>query len=140
MVEGLLWLPLLGVFIWLFWAGRQEYGRREAYRTWAEAFERHSYDRLAIVGQQGDRLTWGQPTTADPQSLQSVVLSQLHDAQLWIDGHSWDSPTTILPLQVRDVRLVLRDRDGHRWEIAFADKAIARTWWVYLRTHIDALP
>ncbi|NJK34110.1 MAG: hypothetical protein HC919_03695 [Oscillatoriales cyanobacterium SM2_2_1] len=140
MLEGILWLPLLGVFGWLFWAGRQEYGRREAYRSWAESFERHSYDRRVLVGQQGDRLIWAQPTTAVPQVLHTVPLSQLLEVQLLIDGNPWECPDDILPLQVRDVRLILGDRDGQRWEIAFEDKAIARNWWVYVRSQIHAVP
>ena len=39
MERGLLWLPLLGVFIWLSWAGWNEYQKLEAYRAWAESFE-----------------------------------------------------------------------------------------------------
>ena len=44
MERGLLWLPLLGIFIWLSWAGWNEYQKLEAYRAWAESFEKSKYD------------------------------------------------------------------------------------------------
>ena len=62
MERGLLWLPLLVAFFGLAWSGWNEYQKIEFYKQWAEKFERHKYDIYAVLGQQGDRLTWGQPT------------------------------------------------------------------------------
>ena len=64
MIHGLLWLPLLAAFIGLAWAGRNEYQKIEAYRVWAEPYDRAKYDLYSVLGQAGDTLTWGQ---ANPQ-------------------------------------------------------------------------
>jgi hypothetical protein len=39
MERGLLWTPLLILFIWLAWSGWNEYQKVEIYREWAENFE-----------------------------------------------------------------------------------------------------
>ena len=44
MEHGLLWFPLLAIFIWLFWQGGREYQKVEAYHLWAEKFDRAKYD------------------------------------------------------------------------------------------------
>ena len=50
------------MFIGLAWAGWNEYNKLEAYKVWAQSFERAKYDIYAALGQQGDVLTWGVPT------------------------------------------------------------------------------
>lgn len=50
MEHGLLWLPLLAAFFWLAWQGSQEYQKIEAYRTWAEQFDKAKYDIYAVLG------------------------------------------------------------------------------------------
>ena len=62
MVRGLLWLPLLAIFFGLAWAGWNEYSKLEAYKVWANQFERAKYDIYSALGQQRDLLTWGLPT------------------------------------------------------------------------------
>lgn len=62
MERGLMWLPLLGLFIGLAYAGWNEYQKLEAYKVWAQQFERAKFDVLAVLGQRGDRLVWGKPT------------------------------------------------------------------------------
>lgn len=59
MERGLLWLPLLAVFIWLAWQGWNEYQKVEAYQNWAKHFERAKYDIYAVLAQNGSNLTWG---------------------------------------------------------------------------------
>jgi hypothetical protein len=63
MERGLLWLPLLIVFIWLAWSGKKEYQKVEAYKLWAEQFEQSKYDIYAVLGKKGDLITWGKPTS-----------------------------------------------------------------------------
>ncbi len=53
MTRGLIWLPLLAIFIGLAWAGWNEYQKLEAYRAWAEQFDRAKYDIYAVLGQKG---------------------------------------------------------------------------------------
>ncbi|MGI0480429.1 hypothetical protein ACN4EE_06530 [Geminocystis sp. CENA526] len=62
MERGLLWLPLLVVFIWLAWSGKKEYQKVEAYKLWAQQFDNAKYDIYAVLGKKGDLITWGKPT------------------------------------------------------------------------------
>lgn len=82
MTRGLLWLPLLAVFIWLAWAGWNEYQKLEAYRRWAEQFDHAKYDIYAVLGQKGSDLTWGKPTRKAPLNLQTFSLQQVE--AIWL--------------------------------------------------------
>jgi hypothetical protein len=82
MIRGLLWLPLLGVFSWLAWAGWNEYQKLEAYRNWAEPFDHAKYDIYAVLGQKDGDLIWGKPTRQGPVELQSFSLSQVESIRL----------------------------------------------------------
>lgn len=62
MERGLMWLPLLALFLGLAWAGWNEYQKVEAYKQWATSYNRAKYDIYAALGQTGDILTWGKPT------------------------------------------------------------------------------
>ncbi|MFN4278632.1 hypothetical protein [Thermosynechococcus sp.] len=84
MSHGLLWFPLLVVFIVLAWLGWVEYRKLEHYRQWAQQFEASKYDIAAVLGQQGDRLTWGRPT---PQGIVNGQTCQLSAIQsIWVEG------------------------------------------------------
>ena len=71
MERGLLWLPLLAVFIGLAWAGWNESQKVEAYRVWAKPFAKVKYDIYAVLGQNGTHLTWGKPTRKGIVNLQT---------------------------------------------------------------------
>lgn len=94
MERGLLWLPLLGLFIWLAWAGWNEYTKLEAYKLWAESFERAKYDIQAVLGQTGTELTWGVPDRQQPKALQTFSLCDVEKIQLVVDGNvaDWENP------------------------------------------------
>jgi len=85
MERGLLWLPLLVLFFWLAWAGWNEYQKLEAYKVWAQGFERAKYDIRSVLGQSGDQLTWGRPTRKGPVNLQTISRAQVSSVELWID-------------------------------------------------------
>ena len=89
MERGLMWLPLLGLFIWLAWAGWNEYQKVEAYKTWAADFERAKYDIYAVLGQKADQLTWGSPTRKGPVDLRTVSLNEAQSISLTIDGREF---------------------------------------------------
>lgn len=93
MERGLMWLPLLGLFIWLAWAGWNEYQKVEAYKTWAADFERAKYDIYAALGQKLDQITWGSPTRKGPINLKSVSLKEVQSISLNVDGQE-------LPIQL----------------------------------------
>lgn len=84
MTRGLLWLPLLAVFIWLAWAGWNEYQKLEAYRTWAAQFDHAKYDIYAVLGQKADQITWGKPSRQGPLNLQTFSLRDVTAIQLQV--------------------------------------------------------
>ncbi|MBD2197586.1 MULTISPECIES: hypothetical protein [Calothrix] len=85
MERGLLWLPLLFMFFWLAWQGSKEYQKVEAYRSWAEQFERAKYDIYAVLGQKGQDITWGKPTPKGPIKLETFSLVDVQKIQLLVD-------------------------------------------------------
>lgn len=85
MERGLLWLLLLAAFIWLAWQGRNEYRKVEAYRHWAQQFERAKYDIYAVLGQNGSTLTWGSPTPQGPIKLETFSLKDVQSISLTVD-------------------------------------------------------
>jgi hypothetical protein len=90
MERGLFWLPLLAAFLWLAWQGSQEYQKVEAYRAWAEQFERAKYDIYAVLGQKGPNITWGKPTPKGPINLETFSLLDVSKISLLIDGKTTD--------------------------------------------------
>lgn len=90
MERGLFWLPLLALFIWLAWAGWNEYQKLEAYRIWAEKFERAKYDIYAVLGQKGSDLTWGKPTRQEPINLQTFSLKDVETIRLIVDDRAYN--------------------------------------------------
>jgi len=93
MERGLLWLVLLAVFIWLAWQGRNEYQKVEAYRNWAQQFERAKYDIYAVLGQSGSNLTWGKPTPKGPIKLETFSLKDVQSIRLIVDDRPVEMET-----------------------------------------------
>jgi hypothetical protein len=137
MERGLLWLPLLAVFIGLAWAGWNEYQKVEAYKTWAQQFERAKYDIFAVLGQSGTRLTWGIPTRQGPVELKHLSLSDVSQIALKADGQivAPEQP----PEKARRSAVVLTLEDGTAEEIPFTDLSLAIQWLNYLRREVQAL-
>jgi hypothetical protein len=90
MLHGLLWLPLLAIFIGLAWAGSNEFQKLEAYRQWAEPFQRAKYDIYAVLGQQEKELTFGKPTRKGIVEPQTFSLSDVTAIQLLVNGQTVD--------------------------------------------------
>ncbi|MBD0268244.1 hypothetical protein [Pseudanabaena sp. FACHB-2040] len=137
MERGLLWLPLLAVFIGLAWAGRNEYQKVEAYKVWAQQFERAKYDIFAVLGQSGTRLTWGIPTRKGPVDLKTLSLSEVSQLTLKADGQTVDPEHP--PEKARRSALVLTLRDNVSQEIPFTDLSLTIQWLNYLRREVQAL-
>jgi hypothetical protein len=127
MTKGLLWLPLLALFFWLAWAGWNEYQKLEAYRTWAESFDRAKYDIYAVLGQKGNDLTWGKPTRKGPIALQTFSLRQVKSLQLLADDQAIELTTEMLP-RVRRAALAFQLESGDRVTIPFTDLSLAQQW------------
>jgi hypothetical protein len=132
MERGLLWLPLLVVFFWLAWAGWNEYQKVESYKRWAEQFERHKYDIYAVLGQKGDRLTWGKPTRKDPIDIQTVTFPEIERIRFRIDNKFYDQKDAEFPLNSKNISLELVLKTGEMPNIKFTDIDIAAAWYRFL--------
>ena len=96
MIHGLMWFPLLGIFIGLAYAGWTDYQRLEAYKLWAVNFERAKFDVRSVLGQRGRELTWGKPTRQGPVDLQTISLDAIQTVQVRLDREVID-PLAIAP-------------------------------------------
>ncbi|NEP83690.1 MAG: hypothetical protein F6K39_39530 [Okeania sp. SIO3B3] len=124
-----MWLPLLGVFIWLSWAGWNEYQKLEAYRSWAESFEKAKYDIYAVLGQNGESITWGKPTRSGPINLQTFSLQDVRSLQLLVN----DKPIDIEnPVSQGKVFLEFIFSESKNIQVPFTDIDLAINWYKYL--------
>lgn len=137
MERGLMWLPLLGAFIWIAWAGWNEYQKLQAYERWAGKFDRYKYDIYAALGQKGDELTWGKPTRKEPINLQSVQLSAVQSVQLCIDGSSFGLDDPNIPERGKSISIDLLLKTNATASIPFTDVSIASDWHRYLSGQIN---
>jgi len=130
MVRGLLWLPLLAMFIGLAWAGWNEYNKLEAYKVWAQSFERAKYDIYAALGQQGDVLTWGVPTRQGVVETETLNLTEVKQAVLAVNDEPVDPAA--LPKKGR-FSLGFTLAGGRQQSIPFTDGEMAAQWLAFLR-------
>lgn len=131
MERGLIWLPLLGLFIWLAWQGRNEFQKVEAYQNWAKQFEKSKYDIYAVLGQRGSDLTWGKPTRTGPIDTKTFSLTQVQEIRLLVD----EKPVALEkpPTQGKAIALefIIPPHDTVR--IPFTEISIAAEWGKYLQ-------
>ena len=138
MARGLAWLPLLALFFGLAWAGWNEYRKLEAYKEWAQQFERAKYDIYAALGQQGDVLTWGRPTRQGIVEAESLNLSEVHQIELEVDGRSIsnsDVDSGELPGKGK-FSLGITMKNGHHTSVPFTEGAMAIQWLQFLQTQL----
>ena len=130
MERGLLWLPLLAAFIGLAIAGWRDYQKVEAYHEWAQDFDRSKYDLYAVLGQKGDRLTWGTPRVSGLVDLQTIARLDVAQIQLLSDDRvvAFEDPpsgkTVILQLSLNG--------DKGTVDIPFTDAQLAGEWGKFL--------
>ena len=145
MERGLLWLPLLGMFIWLAWSGWNEYRKVEAYKVWAEDFDNAKFDIYAVLGKKAQQLTWGKPTRQGMIDLQSFSLNEVKEIDLLIDDRSFEIDTEALSSRQSNSDAELRNlprkgkpqlkfnlTDREAIYIPFTDIALAAKWRNYL--------
>jgi len=137
MERGLLWLPLLGFFIWLAWAGWNEYQKVQAYEAWAADFDRSKYDVRAVLGQSGDFLTWGIPTRQGPVNVVSVSLADVETLGLAVRDQEL-APEADLPDE-RAADLVVTLKSGEVYKIPFTNGTLAQRWKKALHQSLQAL-
>ncbi|WP_414567177.1 hypothetical protein [Nostoc sp. CCY 9925] len=133
MEHGLLWLPLLAMFFWLAWQGSKEYQKVEAYRVWAEQFERAKYDIYSVLGQKGNSITWGKPTPQGPVKLETFSLVDVKEISLLIDGKSVN--VEIPPDKGRSIELeFVFCESGDSVRVPFTEIPLAAEWAKYLHS------
>ncbi len=137
MERGLLWLPLLGVFIWLAWAGWHEYQKVEAYKQWASEFERAKYDIYAALGQQGDRLVWGVPTRQGPVEACEISLQTIQQITLYGPDDALPSSAQV-PRGCKIALAIDCAAASPAW-IPFTDVELAIAWQNQLQTLQESL-
>ncbi len=132
MEKGLLWLPLLALFIWLAWSGWNEYQKVEAYRNWASQFERAKYDIYAVLGQKGSDLTWGKPTRQGPVDIETFSLKNVQAIRLLVDDRIVDLETP--PDSGRAIALdFLLSEPMTSIKVPFTEIPLAVEWGKYLQ-------
>ena len=135
MERGLMWLPLLAIFIGLAWAGWNEYQKLEAYRVWAEQFAKAKYDIYAVLGQQEDNLTWGKPTRSGPVNLQTFSLKNVQSIQLLVNGTVVDLDNP--PSSGKAIVLEFLLQDAATVQVPFTEIPLATKWEKYLQQELQ---
>jgi hypothetical protein len=135
MERGLMWLPLLGIFIWLARAGATEYQKIEAYKLWAVGFDRCKYDIYAVMGLKDREISWGKPTKNQPKDLQTFSLDRVSQIQLVIDNKPIvipaDNAIDLDTLPISGNRIILQFKliDSHNTiDIPFTEIPMAAEW------------
>lgn len=85
MERGLLWLPLLIIFFWLVFSGKNEFKKVQHYELWAKNFDKSKYDIYAVLGQKKDLITWGKPTKFGIINLATFSLHNVIHINLLVD-------------------------------------------------------
>ncbi len=138
MERGLLWLPLLGAFFWLAWSGWNEYQKIEAYRNWAQQFERAKYDIYAVLGQKGSELTWGKPTRKEPINLQTFSLKKVQSIRLMVDDKVAD--LEVPPTKGRAIALeFIFPEPTASIKVPFTEIPLATQWGKHLQQELQRL-
>jgi hypothetical protein len=131
MERGLLWLPLLVAFLWLAWQGSREYQKLEAYRIWAEQFDKSKYDIYAVIGLKDDKITSGKPTTQGPVELATFSLLDVTDLRLVVDDKVMELENH--PPKGRDIQLEFVFSESETVRIPFTEVPLAANWAKYLQ-------
>lgn len=137
MERGLLWLPLLGIFIWLTWQGRNEFQKVQAYQNWAKQFERSKYDIYAVLAQSGSNLTWGKPTPKGIIDLQTFSLDDVKSIHLIVN----DQPVSLEtpPTKGRAIALEFIFTSDTSVRVLFTEVPLAVDWAKYLQQELQRL-
>lgn len=137
MQHALFWLPLLAFFIGLAWSGWHEYQKVEAYRVWAEQFDRAKYDVYAVLGQKEKVLTWGVPTRRGPVNLESFSLRDVHAIQMRVNGQLVDLASP--PGKGKAVLEFVAANEEYPVSIPFTEPPLAARWGQYLQQELKQL-
>ncbi|MBD2295509.1 hypothetical protein H6G06_19045 [Anabaena sphaerica FACHB-251] len=138
MERGLLWLPLLVAFFWLAWQGSKEYQKLEAYRTWAEQFERAKYDIYAVIGQKGNDITWGKPTPQGPIKLETFSLLDVQEIHFLVNDKKVDIENPPQKGSVIELEFIFSE-SSKSVRVPFTEIPLAAEWGKFLQRFLQNL-
>jgi len=124
MTEGLLWLPLLLVFVLLTSLGWLERRRQRLFREWAEGAELAKLDSCGAARLIDGELSWSTFSSGAFEPAGSFPIKQLELVELLSLG-SGEAPLTAESQGACRLRLVGR---GLSSDLPFADAERARLW------------
>ena len=124
MREGLLWLPLLVIFVVLTALGWLERRRQALFRRWAEGSELARLDGAMAVRLRDGRISWGPVGPKGVELAGDVAVNHLEICELMAD-RSGDTPLTDESCGPCRLRLVA---EGRSLDIPFNDAVRARLW------------
>ena len=124
MMHGLLWLPLLLVFVLLTSLGWLERRRQRLFREWAEGAELAKLDGCGAARLVDGVLTWSTFEAGKLEPKGSFVIKQLELVELLALG-SGEAPLTNESQGACRLRLV---GGGEQKDLPFSDADRARRW------------
>ncbi|MGB7379831.1 MAG: hypothetical protein WA959_25145, partial [Rivularia sp. (in: cyanobacteria)] len=130
--------PLLVAFFWLAWQGSREFKKVEAYRIWAENFDRAKYDIYAVLAQKENDMTWGKPTVKGIVDLKTFSLNDVNKINLLID----DKPINIdeLPRKAKKIELeFVLPEASNSIRVPFTEIPLAGEWGKFLRRELERI-
>jgi hypothetical protein len=125
MIHGLLWFPLLAVFIGLAYAGWNEYQTLETYRRWADPFQRAKYDIYSVLAQQDDTLIFGKASRQGIQEIETFSLKAVESIQLKVNDRSVEISAP--PQKGKKIALEFKLSD-RSIEVPFTNISLAAKW------------
>ncbi|CCH64501.1 hypothetical protein RINTHM_180 [Richelia intracellularis HM01] len=140
MEHGLLWFPLLAIFIWLFWQGGREYQKVEAYHLWAEKFDRAKYDILAVIGQKDNNITWGKPTHKGIANVQTFSLLDVKKVAILVGTKEINIDVDDIPTNGNTISLkffILEPNNDI--QIPFTEVPLAISWCKFLQNELQQI-
>ncbi len=124
MIHGLLWLPLLLVFVLLTALGWLERRRQNLYRSWAEGSELAKLDESGAARLKGGVISWSSFEAGSFKEKETFEIKQLELVEL-LALSSGEAPLTDESQGQCRLRLI---GCGKEIDIPFADAERARKW------------
>jgi hypothetical protein len=124
MIHGLMWLPLLGVFVLLAALGWIERRRQQLFREWASGAELAKLDGCGAARLRDGELSWSRFVAGHFQPEGSFTIKRLEMVEL-LSLSSGEAPLTEESEGACRLRLV---GGGQQEDLPFADARRARRW------------
>ncbi|MBE9221706.1 hypothetical protein IQ215_03260 [Cyanobacterium stanieri LEGE 03274] len=137
MERGLFWLPLLILFFWLAWSGKNEYQKLENYKVWAENFDKSKYDIYAVLGKKGNLITWGKPTAKGIINTITFSLDDIVQINL-VDKNQVALDSNLSEKQEANIQFITQENQSII--VPFTQGTMAQEWCKYLQKFKNNIP